>query len=210
MHNLLAEDDRLGSVSQEGVAELLDHGRIGGHLVDGGRDLAIGRRDQLDAVTQVQLVPVVLRRVVARGDHHAGVGAQVENGGGQHGRRQGTRQHLGPPAERTDHGCNVRGELGRSVTGVVSDDHERWMAVSQIGSCKPAHESCGCLPDDAAVHAIRPRAQRGAQARGAERQTTGEQFGQLRAVGREETFDFGSVLGLRVGFGPQASARSSR
>ena len=89
--------------------------------VDRGGDLGVGRRHDLAAVAEVDLVAVVLRRVVARGHHHAGDAAEVADREGQQrawaaagaapAREPGAGHHLGGVA-REDVGV---------VAGVVPD-----------------------------------------------------------------------------------------
>ena len=57
-------------------------------------DLGVGRRHDLAAVAEVDLVAVVLRRVVARGHHHAGDAAELADRERQQRRRQRPRQHV--------------------------------------------------------------------------------------------------------------------
>ena len=59
-------------------------------------DLGVGRRHDLAAVAEVDLVAVVLRRVVAGGDHHAGDAAELADREGQQRRRQRPREHAAP------------------------------------------------------------------------------------------------------------------
>ena len=88
-----------------------------------GGDVGVGRRHDLAAVTEVDLVAVVLRRVVAGRHHDAGVGAQVPDGEGEHrrGQRAGEQQRV-PPAADHDGGRVTREHVG-VVPGVVADDH---------------------------------------------------------------------------------------
>ncbi len=145
--------------------------------VDGSGDLGVGRRDQLDPVGQVELVAVVGRRVVAGGDHDAGVGPEFEDAVGEHRRGQRSGQELGPAAQGGDHSDGVDGEGGRAVAGVVPDDHHRLFHPFGL---EPAHQSGRRLADHQAVHPIRSRAQRRTQTGGAERDPSGEEGDDLR------------------------------
>ncbi len=96
------------------------HGADG---VDGGGDLGVGRRHDLRALTQVHLVPVVLRRVVAGRDHHPGGTAEIGDRDGEHRRGQRPRHEVGLDAGA---GHDRRGVLGEHVAlaaGVEADHH---------------------------------------------------------------------------------------
>ena len=62
--------------------------------LDCGGDLGVGRRHDLGAVAEVDLVAVVLRRVVARGHHHARDAAEVADRVGEDRGRKRARQHV--------------------------------------------------------------------------------------------------------------------
>ena len=89
--------------------------------VDEGGDLLIGRRQQLAAVTHVDLDPVVLARVVA-GRHHQPVGRVfIPHGEGEHRGRQRPGQHRDPDARAGQDPGGVGGEHLRVGAAVVAD-----------------------------------------------------------------------------------------
>ena len=83
----------------------------------------VGRRHDLAAVAEVDLVAVVLRRVVARGDHHAGRAAELADREGQHGRRQRPRHHPDLEPGARHHLGGVAGEVVAAVPRVEADHH---------------------------------------------------------------------------------------
>ena len=86
-------------------------------------DPAVGRRHDLAAVAEVDLVAVVLRRVVAGGHHHAGDAAELADRERQHGRRQRPREQQRREPGAAHHLGGVAGEDVGVVAGVVADDH---------------------------------------------------------------------------------------
>ena len=154
-------------------------------------DLGVGRRHDLRAVVGVDLVAVVLRRVVRRGDHHAGRRAEVLHGEGEHRRGQHPRQEVGrEPGGGEDRG-RVAGEVERAVPGVEADDDRR-AGLAVRG--QPGGQPGGGAAHDGAVHPVRAGPQRPAQARGAEGERGGEPVGQLGVVA-------GVEQGLQLGRG---------
>ena len=110
------------------------HVRGAGDGGDLGGDVRIGRWHDLAAVAEVDLVSVVLRRVVARRDHDAGVAAEVPDRERQHRGRQPMREHDCTPAGRGHHGRGVPREDVGVVPGVVPDDDARRAALRpQVG-----------------------------------------------------------------------------
>ena len=85
----VAVDDRLVQHRARAAARDVGDRAHGG---DPGRDLAVGRRHDLAPVAQVDLVAVVLRRVVAGGDHDAGHRAELTDAVGEQRRGQRPRQ----------------------------------------------------------------------------------------------------------------------
>ena len=104
----------------EGLPAVVDEGQVANrcHGGDVGRDLGVGRRHDLAAVAEVDLVPVVLRRVVARRDHDARVGAEVPDRERQHRRRQRPRQDRGATPGPHHDGRGVAREDVGVVPGV--------------------------------------------------------------------------------------------
>ncbi len=145
------------------------HGARRGDVADRGLDRGVGRRHDLHAGGVVDLVPVVLGRVVRRGDHHAGHRAQVPHRERQHRRRQRRRQHRGLEAGGGEHRGRVVRELLRAVPRVVADDDARARRVP--GGAQVRGQPGGGAAHDGAVHAVRAGAQRPAQARRCRRST---------------------------------------
>ena len=86
----------------------------------GRHDLRAVAGAAVRAAAEVDLVAVVLRRVVARGDHDAGVRAEVPDGEGEHRGRQRAGQDGDRDARRGDHGGGVAGEHVGVVPRVVA------------------------------------------------------------------------------------------
>ena len=156
---------------------------------------------------EVHLVAVVLRRVVAGGDHDAAVAVQRphrvgEQRGGQRGRHQ---EGLNPRR-----GEDRRGFLGENVgvvTGVIADDGARPGAggglPDRVG--EEGGEAGGGAADHHAVHPVRTRAEGCPQSSGAELQGAAEAVGQFLAgrgdapVGEADQFgEGGGGGGVRV------------
>ena len=96
-----------------------------GQRADGGDprgDLGVGGRHDLAAVAEVDLVAVVLRRVVAGGDHHAGDAPELADREGQQRGGQRPRQHQGPEPGAGHHLGGVAREDVAVVPGVEADD----------------------------------------------------------------------------------------
>ena len=122
----------------------------GGHRVDRGLDLLVRRREQLRAVAQIDLVAVVLRRVVARRHHDAGVGAHVADRECEHRRRQRTGEDERVQARTGQHAGDVVGEASAPVARVVADGDRAPLAqVRGKARGSPSH--------DRDVHAVGPR-----------------------------------------------------
>ena len=133
----------------------------------------VGRRDQLRAVAEVDLVAVVLRRVVAGGDHHPGRAAEVADGEGEHRRRQ---RAGAAPARRT----RPR-PAPRPWSWANSSERRRasYPTTTPPPACPsrlPATRRCrrGRAGDHGGVHAGRPGAQRAAQPGRPEGERAGE------------------------------------
>ena len=88
---------------------------------DPGRDLGVGRRHDLAAVAEVDLVAVVARRVVARGDHHAGGAAELADREREDRGRQRSGQDVRREPGAGHHLGGVAGEDVGVVAGVVPD-----------------------------------------------------------------------------------------
>ncbi len=142
----------------------------------------VGGRHDLAPVAEVDLVAVVARRVVAGGDHDAGVGAEVADGEGEEGRRQGARQQQSAAAGRGHHGRGVAGEDVGVVARVEADDDlgaGRGAGVPLGTRLQVRDEPGGRANDDGPVHPVRPGAQDAAQAGGAELEHPREAVGQV-------------------------------
>ena len=197
VHDLLAH--QLARVTARQVGERAD-GR------DPGRDLAVGRRDDLAAVAEVDLVAVVLRRVVAGRDHHSGGAAELADREGEEGRRQraGHDERLEARAGH-DLGGVAREDVG-VVTGVEADHHGAAVAV-EAGVLQVRSQAGSRAGDHDAVHPVRAGAEGAAQASRAELQRAREavrQVGVLTALGgRDHRLELGPgpVVGVLSGPG---------
>ncbi len=151
------------------VVEPLPSRRRGGLVgeradrVDPRGDPGVGGRHDLGAVAEVDLVAVVLRRVVRRGDHDAGDAAEVTDRVGEHRCRERPGQQQGAqPRTRHDLG-GVTGEHVGVVARVVTDHDRVALAGAVVAQVR---REAGCRAGDHdPVHPVRPRAQGAAQPR---------------------------------------------
>ena len=105
--------------------------------LDAGRDLGVGRRHDLAAVAEVDLVAVVARRVVAGGHHHAGDAAELADREREQRGRQRAREHERAQAGPGHHLGGVAREHVGVVAGVVPD-HDRRRRGRRPGPCRYA------------------------------------------------------------------------
>ena len=205
-------DRRRVGGKQRGLVEALDEGarsapraglrcraEFGGEV----GDPRVVRGDHLGAVGGVGLVAVVGRRVVARGDHHAGRGTQLTHGEGGDRRGQGAGKGAHAHARRRRHRRDVLGEGRRAVAGVVADDDAR--TAGRVALVRdPAGESRRRRAHDGPVHPPRAGAERAAQAGGPEHEgavETGPQ--RLLVASLEEPLELGPGRRIRVAVDPR-------
>ena len=158
-------------------------------------DLQVGRRHDLGAVAEVQLVPVVGRRVVAGRDHDA---RRPRAGAGP---RTPAAAWAGAAAAGAP-GCRRRparaaasqGELLGPVPRVAADHHAGLRRL-RVDVEQPAGQRRGGAADDRAVHPVRSGGDRSAQAGRAEFQPPGEPVGQLGAGRGRGAVGLGAVGG---------------
>ena len=172
---------------------------------DRGGDAGVVRRDDLRAVAPVDLVAVVLRRVVARGDHHAG--ARVRRGDRPRGGRRRPRsvREVDAKPGATEHARGVLGELERVVARVVTDHDAASRRVADL--CEQVgREPRRDLADEHAVHPVRAGAEDAAQPGGAELELAPERLGELRVAvaAVEQRAQLGLRLRIRI-FGEPGS-----
>src|SRR5215217_4376185 len=165
-----------------GVDQLLTEHRVGRgawhviqavprDLIDPRRDVSICWWHDLRAVAEIDLVAVVLRRIVRRGDHDARYAAQVQDAERHHRCRQRPGcDHDLKAGSRHDLG-RVSGKKIRVASRIEADDH---LAGSKAVIKKVAGESGGGLSDDDTIHAIRSRTERTAKPSRAELEPGGE------------------------------------
>ena len=133
--HILVEHAVVGGLKGIGTGQL-QHVGLGRNAVDLGRNFSVNGGDNLGTVvgaTEVHLVAVIARRVVAGGDHHAGTGIEVthgesEHGGGEHpGQQDGANP--GP-------GHDLRRVAGKDfgVDPAVVADHDAGPGGSGSGS----------------------------------------------------------------------------
>ena len=191
----VAVDDLLADEAAGVAARELRERADGG---DPGGDLAVGGRDDLAAVAEVDLVAVVLRRVVAGGDHHAGRAAQLADREREERRGQRPRHH-----ERLEPGAghDLRGVAGEDVGVVagVETDHDGPALVAGVAEVR--RQAGRRARDHDPVHPVGPGAERAAQAGGAELEGAGEAVGEVGLLaplgGGDERLQLGA--GLLVG-----------
>ena len=168
-----------------------DDGIQGADGVDLRRNQGIvGRHDLgaaaafLDRVTaEVHLVAVVLRRVVAGGDHDAAVAVQRPHRvGEQRGGQRGRHQEGFNSGSGEDRGGFFGENIG-VVAGVEADDGARPGAGGGLldGVGEERGEAGSGAAHHHAVHPVRPRAEGCPQSGGAELQGAAEAVGQLLA-----------------------------
>ena len=138
--------------------------------IDGGRDGRIGGRDDLRCSLDVDLVTVVLRRVVARGDDDAGGSVQLLL------RERSDRRRLmrGEPVDGDTSRSHDRSDVAGEALGVVArveGDHDTAVRRGRVGGEQMIDEPSGRTDDDRAVHPVRTGTDTPTQARGAERET---------------------------------------
>ena len=193
---------------EDGVVVGLRDGRQCAHPGDARGDLGIGRWDDLAAVTEIDLVAVVIGRVVRRGDHDAGVAAEFADRKRQYRGGQGGGQHHGGDAGAGHDSGGVAGE-DVGVASRVVPDHDRGSAVRN----EIRRESRGRAGHHNAVHSVATRAQAAAQSGGAELQSAVERVGEFvdgigiaRFCARDQSLEFRGRR--RVGVLGQPGARS--
>ncbi len=173
--------------------------------VDRRRDLLVGRRDDLRAVAEVELVAVVGRWVVAGGDHHARDGTEMADREGEHGRRQHAWQHTHRKACSRQHCRGVGREVGAAVTRITP--HHDDSALVPVGA-QPCGQACGRASDHGTVHAVRSRADCTAQPSRTELQPAPEPVSQpIEIVGGDERFDLRPGHPIRIVVAPLPSGR---
>ena len=123
------------------------------------RDADVVWGNDLGAVAEIHLVPVVRRRVVGRGDHDAGGGIQLGDRPCQHGcRHLLVEEHRLDPVGR-HHARRVGREHVALATRVVPD-HDAALATIRVGVEQVLGEPCRRLTDDEPVHAQGSRTDR--------------------------------------------------
>jgi hypothetical protein len=141
----------------------------GVYVVNGGGDLLVDRRQQLPAVADVDLDPVVLARVVAGGHHHAVGGTDVAHREGQHRSRQRTGQQ--PDADARpgqDPGGVGGGDRGVGATVVADRDAGGGRGSGRVGGRDVAGQAGGHAAGHQPVHAQGARSDLGPDAGRAE------------------------------------------
>ncbi len=129
----------------ERLPAVVGQGHVQGPLDarDLGSDVDVGRRHDLRAVTEIDLVAVVLRRVVARRDHDARVSAEVPNRIRENGCGQRPRQHRGAPTGTEDDRSGVTSE-DVGVEPRVETDDDKGLRDCLLQVCRDA----GCRSND--------------------------------------------------------------
>jgi hypothetical protein len=187
-------DDVLAQHPPAGLADRLPrHRGKGADRRDPGRDLGVGRRHDLAAVAEVDLVAVVLRRVVARGDHHARDRAELADRVGEQRRRQRTGEEQRGQPGAAHHLGGVLGEHVGVVPCVVPDHDGAARGRPLVAEVR---RQPGRGPDHHdPVHPVRPGAERAAESRGAELERAAEPVAQLGdGIRRSAVLDTGDEL----------------
>ena len=167
-HEFKVEDERLEAREVSVIDFAIERGHAAPLFVRRGRvrrvhfrdDAAGVRLDHLRAVVEVNLVAVVVRRVVARGDDYARARVQVAHRKGEFRRRTRPIENAGVA---TVFGRDVRrqsGEFTREKTRVVGD-HEPRQTLDLFARepfVEVIDEALGGAPDALVVHHVRPHA----------------------------------------------------
>ena len=202
----VAVDDVLGEdlprVSPRHVGECAHRG-------DPLGDAGVGRRHDLAAVSQVDLVAVVLGRVVAGGHHHSRDAAELADRVGQQRRGQRPGQHVGREPGTGHHLGGVAGEDVGVVAGVVPD-HDGALTGSAVVP-QVRREAGGGAQHHDPVHPVGPGAQGAPQTGGAELQRAVEPVREVGGVGArldpgDDLLELGAGLLVGVLGGPGAGA----
>ena len=143
-------------------------------------DLGVGGRHDLAAVAEVDLVAVVLRRVVAGGDHHAGDAAELADRERQERCRQGPGEDQGAEAGAGHHLRGVAREHLGVVAGVVADHDRRSPGCAVLDEVR--REAGGGAGHDDAVHPVGSGPERAAQPGRPELERAGEPVGEVGGV----------------------------
>ena len=144
---------------------------------DPGRDLGVRRRHDLAAVTEVDLVAVVLRWVVARRHHHTGHAAELADREREQGSGERSRHHQRLEPDARHHLRGVAGEDVGVVPGVVPDHHG---GAGRSADVREVRREAGGRPgDDDAVHPVGAGAEGAPEAGRAELQRPVEAVGEL-------------------------------
>ena len=175
------------------------------------------RRDDLRAVLPVDLVAVVLGRVVARGDHDAGRGAEVLHREGGERRRAGARREYERDAGGGEDAGGVLGELAAHAAPVAADHHAARRRVGHVCGeevLREARRSCAGRRRGSSGSA---GAEDAAQPGGAELERAGEAIARdrrgrlLRSPRASRARRAGASSSARVaGSGSCASQRAAR
>ena len=141
------------------AALLLLRQRLPGLLndaIDLGDDPAGVGFNNAGTVIEVDLVAVVVRRVVAGGDHDAGIGTELAHGVA-HQRRSPAffnQMHIG--AVLAGNPCGKAGKLRGKQAGVVADDNGGQLALTAVGApgSQIGHQTAGRTGDVVVVHRV--------------------------------------------------------
>ncbi len=182
-----------------------DVGRV--DLVDASSDPCVVRGHDLGAVGQVDLVPVVGRRVVRGGDDHAGSGVEVGDRPGEHGCRHVLVEQHRLDAVGGHHASGVGREHVALATG-IEPDHDAAPGAAGIGVEDVPGEAGRRLPDDEPVHAQRPGTDGCSETCGPELQPATETVLQLARIAVEQRLQL--VTDVGVGFGRQPTLDGGR
>ena len=116
-----------GGYGEDAGEVFVEVGRdIGGaEPTDFGDDRGIVRRQDLAAVAEAALEAVIVGRIMARRDDHAGMRAQVADGETQLRRRAGADEEISFPTQRAPGAGNELSEVAGEVADIMGDDQTR-------------------------------------------------------------------------------------
>jgi len=169
-----------------------------------GGDLLVDRRDDLGGRLAVHLVAVVLRGVVAGGDHHRGGGLETLLSVGHQRGRLGAREPANRDPGPGEHRHDVLGEAP-GVGASVETDHHTTPRGAGIGRRQVVGQPPGGADDHRPVHPQGTGADHRPQPGGAEGQLPVDTIGHRLAVpGLQEPLELGARRRVGVACDPVA------
>ena len=182
---------------------------VDSHLVDLVDDASVVGRKNLGAVVPVGLVAVVLAGIMAGGDVHTGLGAELTDGEGYLRRGAQTLKEIDlDTVGREDVGTSL-GKEARVVAAVMAHNHGE---VAAAGECLKdiVGKTLGGHAHNVAVHAVGAGSHDAAQSTGAELKVLVEGVDEGGLVGiTEHSLHLGTGLLVKIGGEPLLGSGST-